>query len=42
MAVPKEERLKQEKINAVHIFKISVPGMTECPNCGEYKLSPRM
>ena len=23
-------------------FKISVPGMTECPNCGEYKLSHRV
>ncbi|MFQ3777823.1 50S ribosomal protein L32 [Staphylococcus equorum] len=23
-------------------FKISVPGMTECPSCGEYKLSHRV
>ena len=35
----KEERLKLEKINVV---LISVPGMTECPNCGEYKLSHRV
>ena len=37
-----KKRLKLEKINVVLIFKISVPGMTECPNCGEYKLSHRV
>ena len=42
MAVPKEERLKQEKNKRRTHFKISVPGMTECPNCGEYKLSHRV
>ena len=41
MAVPKEERLKLENKRRTH-FKISVPGMTECPSCGEYKLSHRV
>ncbi len=41
MAVPKEELLKLENKRRTH-FKISVPGMTECPNCGEYKLSHRV
>ena len=36
----KEERLKLEKQTSY--FKISVPGMTECPSCGEYKLSHRV
>lgn len=42
MAVPKEERQKQEKNKRRTHFKISVPGMTRCPNCGEYKLSHRV
>ena len=37
----KEERLKLENKRRTH-FKISVPGMTECPSCGEYKLSHRV
>ena len=42
MAVPKEERLKQEKNKRRTHFKISVPGMTECPNCRIQIISPRM
>ena len=41
MAVPKEERQNKKNKRRTH-FKISVPGMTECPNCGEYKLSHRV
>ena len=36
-----KERLKLENKRRTH-FKISVPGMTECPSCGEYKLSHRV
>ena len=34
MAVPKRRTSKTRKNK--------VPGMTECPNCGEYKLSHRV
>ena len=39
MAVPKRRTSKTRKNKRRTHFKISVPGMTECPNCGEYKLS---
>lgn len=38
MAVPKRRTSKTRKNKRRTHFKISVPGMTECPNCGEYKL----
>lgn len=37
MAVPKRRTSKTRKNKRRTHFKISVPGMTECPNCGEYK-----
>ena len=42
MAVPKRTTSKTRKNKRRTHFKISVPGMTECPNCGEYKLSHRV
>lgn len=42
MAVPKRRTSKTRKNKRRTHFKISVPGMTECPNCGEYKLSHRV
>ena len=41
MAVPKEERLKLEKQTSYSLQNFST-GMTECPSCGEYKLSHRV
>ena len=41
MAVPKRRTSKTRKNKRRTHFKISVPGMTECPSCGEYKLSHR-
>nr|5LI0_4 Chain 4, 50S ribosomal protein L32 [Staphylococcus aureus subsp. aureus NCTC 8325] len=42
-AVPKRRTSKTRKNKRRTHFKISVPGMTECPNCGrEYKLSHRV
>ncbi|MBD3455564.1 50S ribosomal protein L32 [Staphylococcus aureus] len=41
MAVPKEELLKLEKQTS-YAFQNFSTGMTECPNCGEYKLSHRV
>ena len=38
MAVPKRRTSKTRKNKRRTHFKISVPGMTECPNCGEYNL----
>ena len=34
MAVPKRRTSKTRKNKRRTHFKISVPGMTECPNCG--------
>ncbi len=31
----KEEHLKRLKTNVVRIKKLHVPGLVECPNCGE-------
>ncbi|WP_381410154.1 50S ribosomal protein L32 [Staphylococcus epidermidis] len=42
MAVPKRRTSKTRKNKRRTHYKISVPGMTECPNCGEYKLSHRV
>ena len=42
MAVPKRRTSKTRKNKRRTHFKISVPGMTECPSCGEYKLSHRV
>ncbi|WP_278275561.1 50S ribosomal protein L32 [Staphylococcus epidermidis] len=42
MAVPKRRTSKTRKNKRRTHFKISVPGMTECPNCGEYKSSHRV
>ena len=38
----KKKNVKNKKNKRRTHFKISVPGMTECPNCGEYKLSHRV
>ena len=35
MAVPKRRTSKTRKNKRRTHLKISVPGMTECPNCGE-------
>lgn len=42
MAVPKRRTSKTRKNKRRTHFKISVPGMNECPSCGEYKLSHRV
>ena len=42
MAVPKRRTSKTRKNKRRTHFKISVPDMTECPSCGEYKLSHRV
>ena len=42
MAVPKRRTSKTRKNKRRTHFKISVPGMTECPSCGEYELSHRV
>ena len=42
MAVPKRRTSKTRKNKRRTHFKISVPGMTECPSGGEYKLSHRV
>lgn len=42
MAVPKRRTSKTRKNKRRTHFKISAPGMTECPSCGEYKLSHRV
>lgn len=42
MAVPKRRTSKTRKNKRRTHFKLSVPGMTECPNCSEYKLSHRV
>lgn len=42
MAVPFRRTSKMKKrLRRTH-FKLNVPGMTECPSCGEMKLSHRV
>lgn len=40
MAVPFRRTSKTAKRKRRTHFKLSVPGMVECPSCGEMKLSP--
>lgn len=42
MAVPFRRTSKTAKRKRRTHFKISVPGMVVCPNCGEMKLSHRV
>lgn len=42
MAVPARRTSKTAKRKRRTHFKISVPGMVECSNCGEMKLSHRV
>lgn len=42
MAVPFRRTSKTKKRKRRTHYKLEVPGMTECPNCGEYKLSHRV
>ncbi|HEY9582177.1 MULTISPECIES: 50S ribosomal protein L32 [Savagea] len=42
MAVPKRRTSKKVKNQRRTHIKLSVPGMTECDNCGEMKLSHRV
>lgn len=42
MAVPKRKTSKQRKRKRRTHFKLVVPGMNECPNCGELKMSHRV
>ena len=42
MAVPKRRTSKTRKNKRRTHIKLSAPGMTECPSCGEYKLSHRV
>lgn len=42
MAVPKRRTSKKVKNQRLTHIKLSVPGMTECDNCGEMKLSHRV
>lgn len=39
MAVPKRRTSKARKAKRRTHFKLEVPGMTACPNCGEFKKS---
>jgi len=39
MAVPFRRTSKTRKNKRRTHFKLEVPGMHECPQCGEYKLS---
>ena len=43
MAVPKRKtsKARRDKSRNSH-WKLSLPGMTKCPNCGEFKLGHRM
>ena len=41
-AVPFRKVSKTRKRMRRTHYKIEVPGMTVCPNCGEYKLSHRV
>ncbi|GIN91477.1 50S ribosomal protein L32 [Siminovitchia terrae] len=42
MAVPKRRTSKTAKRQRRTHFKLDVPGMVECPNCGEAKLAHRV
>ncbi|QKG84656.1 50S ribosomal protein L32 [Kroppenstedtia pulmonis] len=42
MAVPFRKTSKQRKRKRRTHFKLSVPGMVNCPQCGELKLSHRV
>ena len=42
MAVPARRTSKTVKRKRRTHFKLSVPGMVECPSCGEMKLSHRV
>jgi len=42
MAVPFRRTSKTKKRKRRTHFKISVPGMVVCPNCGEMKLAHRV
>ena len=43
MAVPKRKtsKARRDKRRNSH-WKLSLPGMTKCPNCGEYKRPHRI
>ncbi|HET7615715.1 MAG TPA: 50S ribosomal protein L32 [Bacillales bacterium] len=42
MAVPKRRTSTTRKKKRRTHYKLSVPGMVKCDNCGEYKLSHRV
>lgn len=42
LAVPKRRTSKTVKRQRRTHIKLQVPGMVECPNCGEMKLSHRV
>ncbi|HEX6923400.1 MAG TPA: 50S ribosomal protein L32 [Bacillales bacterium] len=42
MAVPKRRTSTTRKKKRRTHYKLHVPGMVECDNCGEYKLSHRV
>ncbi|TLS37642.1 50S ribosomal protein L32 [Pseudalkalibacillus caeni] len=42
MAVPARRTSKTRKRKRRTHFKLQVPGMVACPNCGEYKLAHRV
>ncbi|MBO0994264.1 50S ribosomal protein L32 [Bacillus sp. SD088] len=42
MAVPKRRTSKTAKRQRRTHYKLLVPGMVDCPNCGEKKLSHRV
>lgn len=42
MAVPFRRTSKTKKRKRRTHYKLNVPGMTVCPNCGELKLSHRV
>lgn len=43
MAVPKGKvsKARRDKRRS-NVWKLTLPGMTKCPNCGEYNLSHRV
>ncbi len=43
MAVPKKKvsKARRDKRRS-NVWKLDAPGMTKCPNCGEYNLSHRV
>ncbi|WP_100487587.1 50S ribosomal protein L32 [Sporolactobacillus pectinivorans] len=42
MAVPKRRTSTTRKNKRRTHFKLAVPGMVKCDNCGEYKLAHRV